>query len=245
MPATGLPFVCSRCGLYWGDGAQGPAFIRLEGDDTEFTFSNIGMTCPRCGTMTRPALPDGTYNVQLIRRLAKDLRSAQATRDDYARLLSLLQQARTVGQDARTVAEDIAAQTPFARLAQTIREHPPGWTAYILAAILAVVLWLIPPPDKNASTSGDAQSAGPAVLQHLSQRQLDELAQQIAKQLQHQQPPVVGTSPGVRQQKGSERNKPCSCGSKIKYKKCCGSPKRDTAQADQVSHQEGWRASTR
>ncbi len=154
MPATGLPIICQRCGFRWNDGDRGAAVFGFD-NAIGITLANVRTNCPRCGTMT--TLADGTYNIRegqwhLVRRLAADLKSAQATPDDYARLLSLVRQAQITGQGAEQVANDIAAQTPFARLAETIRAHPPGWTAYILAAILAVVLWLIPPPDKNAAT---------------------------------------------------------------------------------------------
>ncbi|HEX4101597.1 MAG TPA: hypothetical protein VHY21_13820, partial [Pseudonocardiaceae bacterium] len=160
--------------------------MRIDGDTEGLDISNITFDCPQCGTETRPALPGGIYDVhdgqwQLVRRVANDLKSAQATSDDFVRLVRLLKKAQTSGSDAAQVADEIAAQTPFTQLAQTIREHPPGWIAYILTVILSVLLWLIPSPGNNASAGGADRSPSPTVLQHMSTRELDELAQKIAQ----------------------------------------------------------------
>src|ERR1019366_3148662 len=206
------------------------------------TLNNITTNCPRCGGMASP--DDGTYNVRaghwhLIRGITDDLRSAQATADDYVRLLRLLRQAQATGEGADKVADEIAAQTPFGRLAETIRTHPPGWTAYILAAILAVVLWLVSPPGHSESPSPEpGHGDRPGIsLQAMSPHELDELAQEIAQRLhdqnvkipeEHAQNVKVPEEHApTRQLKGSQRNKPCPCGSRRKYKKCCGAPTRE------------------
>jgi hypothetical protein len=158
MPSIGVPITCRRCNFRWNDGDFGPGIFGFQ-DAKNITLNNITTNCPRCGGMASP--DDGTYNVRaghwhLIRGITDDLRSAQATADDYVRLLRLLRQAQATGEGADKVADEIAAQTPFGRLAETIRTHPPGWTAYILAAILAVVLWLVSPPGHSAMPCSSA-----------------------------------------------------------------------------------------
>jgi hypothetical protein len=225
---AGVPFVCPRCGLHWGNDDRGPQAVRVNDNAKSVTLADIRMTCPRCGTITRSALPDGTYKVddgqwRLVRRLADDLKSAQANRDDYAQLFRLLREAQGKGETTEEVAANIAAQTPFARLAQTIRAHPPGWTAWILAAVLAIVLWITAPPGESAPASGNPPPSTHSLV-HLSPHQLDELAREIAQQLHAENLKAANDLPAVRPSKGSERNKPCPCGSGIKNTKCCGAP---------------------
>lgn len=95
MPSTGVPITCRRCNFRWNDGDFGPGIFGFQ-DASNITFSNITTNCPRCGGVASP--DDGTFDVRaghwrLIRGIADDLRSAQATADDYARLLRLLRRA--------------------------------------------------------------------------------------------------------------------------------------------------------
>jgi hypothetical protein len=147
MRPTGLPIVCQHCGLRWHDGDYGLSIFGFENIEVE--LSNVSTNCPRCGAIT--TLPEGTFDVRegrwrLVRALADDLRSAQATADDYARLRELLRQAQTTHQEAEQVANDIATQTPFERLAETIRAHPPGWIPWFIAVVLTILLWRFPYP---------------------------------------------------------------------------------------------------
>jgi SEC-C motif len=225
MQATGLPIVCQHCGFHWNDGDFGFSIFGFQNYKSVKLTGNA-TNCPRCGEMT--ALPEGTFEVRegrwrLIRCLADDLRSAQATADDYARLLKLLRQAQTTREDAEQVANDIAMQTPFARLAETIRTHPPSWTAWLIAAILAIVLWRFPYPAGTSSPAPIHPAPAPVVLQHLSNQELDDLAKQIAHQLEQRRDISQPSKDATLTPKGSQRNKPCPCGSEVKYKKCCGS----------------------
>ena len=231
---SGLPFVCARCGMRWGDGRNGPGAIRVTGDMNAISFSNVTMTCPRCGTPNRPALPDGTYNIrqgrwELVRQLVDDLRSAQAEPDDYAKLISVLREAQASGKSAERVAEAVGAATPFARIAKTISEHPPGWTAYLIAALLAIILWRFPYPSQTPPAAPANPPSVSVVLPRLTNQELDNLAKQIARQLEQRQDLSSQRPQSVPTQKGSQRNKPCPCGSKAKYKKCHGDPVRRPA----------------
>lgn len=232
---TGLPFVCKQCGMCWGNGEGNvPGLIAVAGDMDRLSFANVAMSCPRCGTVTRPALPDGTYNIQqgrweLVRRLADDLRSTQARSGDYAKLISVLRDAQAAGKDTKGVADDIETETPFTRLAQTVREHPVALTGWLMAALLAIVLWRFPYHSETSPSESANPSPAPVIMPHLSDRELDDLAKQIARQLEERENLESRAPAPVAAQKGSQRNKPCPCGSKIKYKRCCGDPKRRPA----------------
>ena len=198
MTTTGLPFACARCGLRYGSD-QGPALLRVEGDTTNIKVAGNVMQCPRCGSMNRQELADGTYNIrgghwQLVRRLAGDLLSAEAEAADYARLAALLRQAKLRNEDAHQVADKMDEQTPFARLAQTIRDHPPGWTVYIFTAILTVLLWIVPSLMAALYSNSPGQPRLSTNLQHLSAHELDEIARKIAKDLKQDEPRATSPS---------------------------------------------------
>lgn len=229
MKSTGLPFACSRCGLRYGDGL-GPAALRITGDSSmanvNLTVSGMRMQCPNCGEMNSPAIPDGEYNVraggpwQLVRRITEDLRSAQASADDFAHLRQLVQEALTQERAVDQVADAIQAETPFQRLAVTIRRNRVN----VLTVLLTILLWLIPPPHDWPSSP--APSATVTQLQQMSPHELDELARETARQFDEQR--SLGTRVGKPQRSGPARNKQCYCGSRLKYKKCHGSPERKT-----------------
>jgi hypothetical protein len=140
--AVGLPFVCGQCGLRWNDGDDG--FRRIAGGEgVRLTSSTVRTNCPHYGGIA--SLVDGDYEVrggrwQLVRQLTGDLRSAEASAQDFARLAALLRQAGEAGQAADEVASAIEAQTPFTKVAEAFRAHPPGWTAWLIAVLLAIVL---------------------------------------------------------------------------------------------------------
>ena len=146
MPATTLPFICSRCGQHYGDGPGGVPLRIEDGSSVKnltLEMGGIRMSCPRCGQVNRPALPDGVYNAgggrwEVVRLITEDITSAQASRDDFAKLLQLVRAAEAEGQDASQVADVIAAETPFHRLAETISKHP-NITSNIVAVIVSVV----------------------------------------------------------------------------------------------------------
>lgn len=224
MPKPGLRITCEHCGFSWSDGDHGMQMFHFT-NIRRVQLSDNSVSCPRCGRMA--SLPEGTFDVRegrwrLIRDLANDLRSAEATSDDYAKLLDLLRQAKETGQEANQVANEIAAQTPFARLAETFRAHPPGWTAWLIAAILTIVMWRFPyHSDETPQHMSKPSQNAPVVLQ-LTNRELDDLARQIDAQLEQQKDLARPVEIAVSGPKGSQRNKPCPCGSGVKYKKCCG-----------------------
>jgi hypothetical protein len=185
--------------------------------------------------MNRQVLPDGTYNArdgrwEVARQAARDILSVKPTVDDIERVARLIKEAQARGSEVEQVASAIENETPFAALAKTLREHPPGWGAYLISTLLAVALWLIPSPTSGSSTPQPV----PAV-QQMSPQQMDELAEKIASQIEQRE--------GLNQRQASRipgRNEPCYCGSNKKYKKCCGDPvKRASPQADNPTDGEG------
>jgi SEC-C motif len=197
----------------------------VNGEVTNITVADNWMQCPRCGTLNKQALPDGEYNIrggqwQLIRRIAKDILSEQATSAEILRLAELLKEAKASSKSDEHIADTIESRTCFKGLADTVRNlnhnHPPGWGAYIIALILSIIGIIYP------LMFSEAQAPPPSIIQHLSPQQVDQLAQQVANDLE-------------RQWQNNHRNRParplgpnqsCSCGSGLKYKKCCGDPRK-------------------
>ena len=174
--------------------------------------------------MNRPALPDGVYNAgggrwELVRLITEDMTSAQASRDDFAKLVRLIRAANAEGQDASQVADVIAAETPFHRLAETISRHP-NITTNVIAVIVSVVTAFI------IAALHVGSSPAPAAQVHLTQQQIGEIAEKVVRQLEHDEQQEASSSVGnPPSREGPARNKACYCGSGIKYKRCCGDPK--------------------
>ena len=230
MPATTIPYICSRCGHHYGDGPGGVPLRIADGSslkNVKLEMSGMLMSCPRCKQVNRPAIPDGVYNAgdgrwELVRLIAEDITSVQASRDDFAKLVRLVRAAKAEGRDASQVADVIAAETPFHRLAETISRHP-NITSNVIAVIVSVVTAFI------IAGLHVGSSPAPATPVHLTQQQIGEIAEKVARQLekdkQQEASSSVGNPPG---REGPARNKPCYCGSGIKYKKCCGDRESDT-----------------
>src|SRR5580698_1206086 len=139
MPTSGLLITCEQCGYRWTDGDHGLRLIMAH-NVTELTLSDVTINCPRCDGRAKAV--GGTYNVrggqwELVRRLADDLRSAQATADDYARLLTFLRHAHAAGQGPEQVAEAIKAETPFAKLGETVRANW-GAVGFVVTVLLTL-----------------------------------------------------------------------------------------------------------
>jgi hypothetical protein len=219
VSTTFLPFVCKRCGHRYGQN-----FIAFEGDSSNITFVNNENQCPKCGTLNRQALPNGTYNArggrwEVARQAIHDILSVNPTADDIERLAQLFKEAQVRGSEVEQVASAIENETPFAAVAKALREHPPGWGAYLISILLAVALWLVASP-----TSTDGPPRPVPVAQPMSPQQIDKLAEEIASQIERREgfnQPQELRKPG--------RNELCPCGSGKKYKKCCNDPAKRTA----------------
>jgi hypothetical protein len=228
---TALPFICYRCGTHFGQNG-----VVFEGDFSGVTIGqghlDVTMQCPRCGAMNRPALPDGQYNIrggrwEFARRVARDILSQPRTADEIRRLAEVARQARANGGDAEQIATAIENNTSFGSLAETIRkasrEHPPGWGAYVLSIILSVIGIAFPYIVSAITSPTAAPSTPPPAVIRLSPEQIDQIARQVAQDMEGRQsrpPGKVG------------RNEPCTCGSGAKYKKCCGDPAKRGADVD-------------
>jgi hypothetical protein len=78
--------------------------------------------------MNRQALPGGTYQIggghwRLIRRIAEDVIAAEATVEDVRHLAEVAEGQAQEQPDLGQLADTIASETPFTRLADTIRQH--------------------------------------------------------------------------------------------------------------------------
>lgn len=221
MAQTFMPFVCERCGHPW----DGDNVLRIEDGsflrNVALDVSGVRMPCPRCRHVNSPVLPKGVYNAggghwELVRLLVEDMASAQASVDDFNKLLRLLRKADAESQDSSQIAETIAAETPFHRFSETLSKHP-NITSNVIAVIVAVGTSFV------IAAFGIGSSPAPTAPVNLTQQQVNAIAEKVAHQLeadeQYKAPSSVWNSP---HREGSARNKPCHCGSGLKYKKCCG-----------------------
>ena len=239
MPATTLPYLCSGCGHHYGDGPGGVPLLIADGSEvTNLTLEMGGMLmqCPRCGRMNRPALPDGTYNVrggrwEFVRQITEDLKDAKGSAEDFDTLVRLVREALAKDSPNQAqVAATIAAETPYQRIAAMVRKHPN-----VLPVLLAVLLWLVPPPYDWGSDKASPPRVTVSQLEHLADHEMDQLARKIAHDVKqderhqgrHSKPaPTPGSLARLHPQ---GRNEPCRCGSRVKFKKCCGGPHAKTS----------------
>jgi SEC-C motif len=228
---TAVPFICNRCGTHFGQNG-----VVFKGDFSGVTLGqghlNVTSQCPRCGAMNKPALPDGQYNIrggrwELARRVTRDILSQPRTAEEIRRLAEVAREARANGGNDEQIATAIENNTSFGSLAETIRkvnrEHPPGWGAYVLSIILSVIGIAFPYIMSAINSPTVAPSVPPPAVTGLSPDQIDRIARQVAQDLEGQQSRPVGKA---------NRNEPCTCGSGVKYKKCCGDPAKRSTGAD-------------
>ena len=229
MPDTTLPYMCSGCGHHYGDGPGGVPLLIKDGSElknVKLEMSGMLMQCPRCGRMNRPALPDGTYNVrggrwEFVRQITEDLKEAKGSAEDFDTLVRLVREALSKNSPNQAqVAATIAAQTPYQRIAAMVRKHPN-----VLPVLLAVLLWLIPPPYEWGTASAAPAGVTVTQLEHLADQEMDALARKIAGDIEQDENTVGGTEHGQLHRLNPQgRNEPCRCGSGIKFKRCCGGP---------------------
>lgn len=139
-----VPFNCGNCGKVYGDGG-----IDAQGEIRNLTLRNNRMACPQCGEFGSQSLEDGVYDVRdgsfrLVRSLAEDLLSEPVCRRDLEDLARLLRSAQSHGGDSHEVADEIARNTRFRRLSRSLKDHPPGWGAYVVGTLIQILLFLIP-----------------------------------------------------------------------------------------------------
>jgi len=192
-------------------------FVRVEGaGSVNFTNSSFTTSCPACGATVGRS---GSFEVTQYgwRDLAMALRPAQATTEDYETLLRVLRGAQGTGLNGDQTASKIRSEVPvFEHLGGFLAD--PKWqgVAMWLAAVVAVVGAIL-----AYKTLKDAESAPvPTVNVHVDQPSQEQIEQWVKDALR------AGASTPSDSARTQEpvRNQPCTCGSGIKFKKCCGAP---------------------
>jgi|SRR5713101_7355493 len=197
-----LPAICERCSTVFSSGFA-------IGDSTHITMvGNRAGPCPSCGGWGR--IPDGVYDIvgETIRVLATSPQSTEA----WARLASVLEQARKRREDAAAVATSIEKNAPeFKALSDVVGRlrgvRLKDWIVIALA-IIAIMQGL-----------GAAESAA------RQEAKIDQIYNQLLKGEHAVQAPVpsprlsASPPPSARH---IGRNDPCWCGSGLKFKRCHG-----------------------
>jgi hypothetical protein len=203
---------CTRCGLAFDAdnliGGPPGAVVHL---------SNVGTNCPRCGGPARNR-DEGEHRLDAWgnwRSVASLLREADASGQDYAKLLRILKASQAREDSAEVVADQVASQTPFKALAQWMLSNKGVAVATWLPVLLVVLGWLV---HQVARVGNSDPNPGTTVNVVVNEGPSEaEIESRIRSALQQRQRATLRVPrPG--------RNQPCLCGSGRKFKRCCGSP---------------------
>ncbi len=164
-------------------------------NSTDIGFSNCQVgPCPACGG--KGHIPDGIFN--FIGSTIEILSAPDKTIAELKLLARILGAARANEETRDQVIARVESEVPsFSKLAKLLPENRSelyGFLAVVLAA-LQLFTQTLQPPSIN----------------------ITNVVQQVIVEPQHAQPADI---PKAAKKLG--RNGPCSCGSGIKYKKCCG-----------------------
>ena len=167
-------------------------------NSTGIGFSNCQAgPCPACGGVGH--IPDGIFN--FIGSTIEILSAPDRTVAELSLLARILGAARANEETRDQVIARVENEVPsFSNLAKLLPENKPelyGFLAVVLAA-LQLFTQTPQPPSIN----------------------ITNVVQQVVVEPQRAQPANI-----PKATKKTGRNAPCSCGSGIKYKKCCGANK--------------------
>ena len=210
----GIPFRCTKCRFEF----QANNIIDAP-PGSKVILENIGTNCPRCGGMAKN-VDDGEHTLGTDghwRSLASALREADATREDYAKLVRIIKRAQANEATADELAREVADETPFGALAEWMISDKGVAVATWLALLLAVLLWLVP------KVTGEDDAAAPSITNNTTNVTINEGPSEAEIDARIQQALQQQRTGGALSQK-QERNQPCACGSGVKHKRCCGAP---------------------
>lgn len=163
-----------------------------------FTGNRAG-PCPKCGGVGH--VPDGVFN--FIGNTIEILSAPERTIAELAGLAKILREAKSKTETREQVISRIEKEIPaLSGLAKLLPENKSELYGFLAVVLAAVQLFTQSPPAPNSTTINVTQVIQQAVVV-----------------------PEVEQGASVRPKKKVGRNELCTCGSGIKYKRCCGAVK--------------------
>lgn len=169
-------------------------------NSTNISFAgNSSGPCPSCGGMGH--IPDGVFN--FIGNTIEILSAPERTIRELTNLAKILQEAKANSETREQVVSRIEKELPsLSGLTKLLPENKSELYGFIALVLAAAQLFSQAPPAQNSTTINVTQ-----------------VIQQVITE-----PSVVKASPAHPKKKVG-RNETCTCGSGLKYKKCCGALK--------------------
>jgi SEC-C motif len=205
-----IPVVCQQCKRLWVT----TNFIGGTGNVRITMIDNTVSPCPYCGGTGK--VPNGVY--ELANGVVRYLASGAVSVADLRRLQDVLRDAQQQHARPAQVVQEIKRKVPSA---EGITASFGSQASIALAAWLTVLIGLITLILMTRTQSGGTS---------LTQTQVEQAVEQALKDAhvggqQASDPsasPSVAASPSARPTGKVGWNHHCPCGSRRKYKKCCG-----------------------
>ncbi|OYY48731.1 MAG: hypothetical protein B7X95_09610 [Methylophilaceae bacterium 17-44-8] len=160
---------------------------------------NISGPCPSCGGMGH--VPDGVFN--FIGNTIEILSAPERTIKELTNLAKILQEAKAKSETREQVVSRIEKELPsLSGLTKLLPENKSELYGFLALVLAAAQLFSQAPPTQNSTTINVTQ-----------------VIQQVITE-----PSAVKAAP-VQAKKKIGRNETCTCGSGLKYKRCCGALK--------------------
>ena len=187
-----IPAFCDTCGTPF------PSGFFFENAINVTLSGNKSGPCPSCGGMGH--VPDGVFN--FINSTIEILSAPQRTIIELTRLSQIFREAKAKKQSTEQVATQIKQELPGLSSLADLLPKTRGELYGFLAVVLAVVQLLTPSPQPSQNITINVSQVVEQTLLNTATSKAVPRAIPNAKKI--------------------ARNDPCPCGSKKRYKKCCG-----------------------
>ncbi|WP_430250125.1 SEC-C metal-binding domain-containing protein [Priestia flexa] len=201
-----MPAICNNCGTIFPSG--------FFGNNAQMTFSGCQAgPCPRCNGIGN--VPDGTFS--FVENAIQILSAPQRTIEELTRFSEILRSAQKGSTSAEKIKEEVLKETPqLSPLLRFLKNEDFRFWLTTIIAVLALVIPMFEDEDPKPE---------PVISQEIEVNQVINNVYEIDSQnpLINTQaaPPTQTITQPIRSEKIG-RNKPCPCGSEMKYKYCHG-----------------------
>ena len=125
---AGPPSKCPACGLLFESG-----LINVGQGVVGITFKNVGVSCPRCGSVARVA--DGTYSS--VRETLELISGPKSSRDTFEALRKLAERSRSENLTAKEIIREMSGISPeFTKKITQGRSWPA-------VGLILLLIWMI------------------------------------------------------------------------------------------------------
>ena len=198
-----IPAICEKCSMIF------PSMVNLQKGVTNITFEHCtSMPCPKCGGTGK--ILDGVYRNILG---AVEVFIGQQNINDLKLLLEVLELARKKQWSQEEVISNIKKKTPmFVKLAEYFVKYRTDLYAFLTIFIMIINMLI---------NSGKSNFTKDELLQHIEVT-INNYYDSNNKNKSSSESILYQSKDRVGNEKRVGRNAPCPCGSRKKYKKCCG-----------------------